>query len=659
MLRGLEKYYEDYCKSIRQEAEVLREGPMPVITEELFAVYENTGNRLIYEEAYFMRRKFLAVFGLKVILDREERDIRKLEEILKDICGEECWALPAHVNRKLDKSWRIYVDLFAAETGQALAEIVSLLRDVLASETADIVRREVTRRVLEPFSASRAPYGHWEYGAGNWCAVCGGSVGSAAMYLMRDRPEELDALLERICHSLENYYLKSFAEDGACLEGLGYFTYGMTYFTGFADQLYAFTEGKRNLFQIEKLWKIAAFQAKCYFRGGKTVSFADGFTDDTFRPGLTCCLAMKYPGAGIPAMERAAGLNDDNCYRWMGLYRNLTWTKDYMEALRQGEIGETGKGSFVKPEAMGRVPERAFFTEKESAEAVSAGRAGLSPEGTVSAGGAGLSPEGAGLAGGAGLSPEGAGLAGVAELLAAGTGNSEAESAAQIVLPDAQWTICQSANGAGMAAKGGHNGEPHNHNDVGSFFYLKGTDFLLADLGCGEYTRDYFSWKRYEYLCCRSLGHNVPIIDGREQHAGEGYGCDGFETDGLGRTTISFAGAYANPELKALVRTLEWNVVDGTLQVEDCFEITQRLRSVRENLITCRKPEIKDNTIRIQGAGNGCVIAVEGRDVKIECSRQDFSDHSGICRDVWLLQWEVPLAGAVGQVTARFSVTAL
>ena len=42
-----------------------------------------------------------------------------------------------------------------------------------------------------------------------------------------------------------------------------------------------------------------------------------------------------------------------------------------------------------------------------------------------------------------------------------------------------------------------------------------------------------------------------------------------------------------------------------------------------------------------------------------ECSRQDFSDHSGICRDVWLLQWEVPLAGAVGQVTARFSVTAL
>ena len=43
-------------------------------------------------------------------------------------------------------------------------------------------------------------------------------------------------------------------------------------------------------------------------------------------------------------------------------------------------------------------------------------------------------------------------------------------AASQIILPDAQWSICRSRHGAGMAAKGGHNGEPHNHNDVGSFF---------------------------------------------------------------------------------------------------------------------------------------------------------------------------------------------
>ena len=127
MLRELERYYEDYCESIRQEAEKLRAEEMPEPTEDLFAIYENTGNRLIYEDVYFERRKFLAVFGLKAILDGEERDIQKLEDILEGICAEECWALPAHVNRMTDENWRTYVDLFAAETAQTLAEIASLL----------------------------------------------------------------------------------------------------------------------------------------------------------------------------------------------------------------------------------------------------------------------------------------------------------------------------------------------------------------------------------------------------------------------------------------------------------------------------------------------------------------------------------------------------
>ncbi len=622
MLAELERYYADYCRSIREEADALRDEKMPSITEKLFAIYENTGNRLAYEGVYFLRRKYLAVFGLKGILDGGERDLRKLEEVILDICDEECWALPAHVNRKTDKDWRICIDLFASETAQTLAEITGLLRERLSAGVLETVRREVMRRVLIPFAASRAPYGHWEYGESNWCAVCGGSIGSAALYLMGADPgaaylgegteedsetaylrkgteadskapdlkgKELEAkhpmpetqealrrILDRVCYSLEHYYLNSFAEDGTCLEGLGYFTYGMTYFAGFAQQLYEDTAGRHDLFRNEKLAEIAAFQAKCYFPSGKTVSFADGFTDDTFRPGLTCFLAQKYPGAGIPPMERAAGLNDDNCYRWMGLYRNLVWTKDYMDFLRQG--GCSGKA-------------------------------------------------------------------------AAGS-----TAASQIILPDAQWSICRSRNGAGMAAKGGHNGEPHNHNDAGSFFYINGKDFLLADLGCGEYTRDYFSEKRYDYLCCRSLGHNVPLIDGREQLAGGDYGCDSFQADGLGRTVISFAGAYGNPELGSLIRTLDWNREDGALRVEDCFQITGRLQSVKENLVTRWKPEIRGSVIRIQGEESGCLITVEGTEVMISCIRQGFSDHSGIRRDVWLLQWEIPLEGTDRQVRSCFQV---
>ncbi len=610
MLRELELYYEDYCGSIRREAEALRGEEMPELSEELFAIYGQTGNRLIYEDVYFKRRKFLAVFGLKAILDREKDDISKLEKILKDICGEECWALPAHVNRRADENWRIFVDLFAAETAQTLAEIVSLLQGELSEETVSTVKRQVMHRVLEPFVASTPPYSHWEHGASNWCAVCGGSVGSAAMYLMQDRPEELAALLERISRSLETYYLKSFAEDGACLEGLGYFTYGMTYFAGFAQQLYEFTAGRQDLFRNEKLARIAAFQAKCYFPGGRTVSFADGSAEETFRVGLTCFLAMKYPQAQIPPVERAAGLNDDNCYRWMGLYRNLTWTKDYLDSLRGGEAGRAAEEQEPGRAAGGKEPDKATGAGK----------------------------------------PED-GKAGSEE---AASRKAEAES--RIVLPDAQWVICRSRNGAGMAAKGGHNGEPHNHNDVGSFFYLKGKDFLLTDLGCGEYTREYFSEKRYEYLCCRSLGHNVPVIDGREQLEGAEYGCDGFRTEGEDRIVISLAGAYANPGLKSLTRSLAWEEAEGTLQVEDCFQVTEQLKSIRENLVTDWKPQVQGNAIRIQGPDSVCTVEIEDPAVKVDCMPRDFSDHGGRHRDVWLIQWEVPGLGKAGDISVRFTV---
>lgn len=615
MLRELERYYEMYCGSIRREAEALRAEEMPRLSEDLFAIYEETGNRLIYEGVYFKRRKFLAVFGLKAVLDREKGDILRLEEILRDICGEECWALPAHVNRRANENWRIFVDLFAAETAQALAEIVSLLEEELSPATVDVVKGEVMRRVLVPFSASEPPYSHWECDASNWCAVCGGSVGSAAMYLMQNRQKELSVILDRIYDSVETYYLRSFAEDGACLEGLGYFTYGMTYFAGFAQQLYEFTEGRRDLFRNEKLAKIAAFQAKCYFPCGRTVSFADGSADETFRVGLTCHLTMRYPEAGIPPMERAAGLNEDNCYRWMGLYRNLIWTKAYMDSLRGEESAGIMSGEQPDRTAEAEVSDRAAGTQGDSGSA----EAGMSDR-------------------------------------SAETGRAEPES--RILLPDAQWIICRSKNGAGMAAKGGHNAEPHNHNDVGSFFYLNERDFLLTDLGSGEYTREYFSEKRYEYLCCRSLGHNVPIIDGREQLAGEQYGCDDFRTESDGRIIISFAGAYGNPELKSLIRSLDWDEAEGTLRVEDRCQVTEDLRSIRENLVTDWKPQVQGNLIRIQGLHSGCVVEIEGPEVKVECMPKDFSDHGGCHRDVWLIQWEVPGVGEAGELLARFTVKA-
>jgi hypothetical protein len=74
-----------------------------------------------------------------------------------------------------------------------------------------------------------------------------------------------------------------------------------------------------------------------------------------------------------------------------------------------------------------------------------------------------------------------------------------------------------------IAAKAGSNDEHHNHNDVGNFILRINDTGIVCDLGMPEYTRDYFSPKRYECLAARMLGHSLPLINGQEQACGAEY----------------------------------------------------------------------------------------------------------------------------------------
>ena len=135
---------------------------MPQLTEELFSEFETNGNRMRYEAVYFGRRKFLSVLGLASVIWHGKEDIQKLEEVIREICAEECWALPAHVRRKENPNWRGVIDLFASETGQALAHLTTLLKDELSEEVITLAQNEVKARILKPFIESKVPYASWE-----------------------------------------------------------------------------------------------------------------------------------------------------------------------------------------------------------------------------------------------------------------------------------------------------------------------------------------------------------------------------------------------------------------------------------------------------------------------------------------------------------------
>lgn len=592
-------FLELYKSQINTEANKLSNCFMPQVTDDLFALFEQTGNRIQYEEVYFARRKFLAVFGLKALLEKEEqhtvskRTVQKLSEVMKGICEESCWALPAHVNCR-EENWRITVDLFAAETAQTLSELADQFREELPQEIYTQVVDAIERRVFKPFFSSEVPYGEWEQSNHNWNAVCAGSIGSACLHLMRDKKEYLDNCLNRICDSL-TYYIDGFAEDGACMEGLGYFTYGMTFFVNFTQELYDYTHGEWDILcgdwagfrkgEVDKRAKIAAFQGKCYFADGQTISFSDGNSHEKFRVGLSSVLARCFEEAELPDISRAADLFSDPCYRFVALRMDLTETKRYLEWLEKENT--TGDKTCFGSEVFH-------------------------------------------------------------------------------VLPDAQWCIASSQNGVGMACKGGHNGEPHNHNDIGHFIYEAEGVTFFTDLGAGEYTKNYFSEGRYDILCNRSLGHSVPIINGQEQCAGEVYGCSKFQAEvrktqknrenqegaGTGVIDMEFHGAYGEDAVKSCHRNFRFSLADGQLCVEDNFVLQESAcASIVENLVTQILPEVDGNLIILQHQGASAILYISDLEDEGEVTVREYehSNHAGRMEKVYAIEWEIEVKDGKAQ----------
>lgn len=338
MKQEQKQYLEQFWQDIKKAGATLRTTPMPELKKEDFFLFKETGNRLVYEAQYFGRRKYLTVFGILAEYGGDSADIEKLSQVMESICDEQCWALPAHVDfEALDTHT---IDLFAAETAQSLMEIIALFGKRLPQRTIDKVIASVTERVLVPFATSKKPYSWWEEDCCNWSAVCAGSVGMAAIYLSRWYEENgckadarlpkdwKEAVIRRVCDALQ-CYLDGMEADGACTEGLGYFAYGMSYYTGFAELLYEDTGGKVNLMQRPKVDKIALFQQKCYFGAGVSVSFSDGSSRESFLPGLTAYLKACFSQVETPDYALARGFDGDSCYRWLMNERNIRWLISY------------------------------------------------------------------------------------------------------------------------------------------------------------------------------------------------------------------------------------------------------------------------------------------------------------------------------------------
>lgn len=299
--------------------EYVASGEIPYLPVSGYQEYLTTGNRLHFEERYFARRRQLAVLALAYELQPEQQTKELLEQVIWEVCNEYTWALPAHlpiVEGEFGQGSDCWLDLFAAETAQTLAACLEKMGSEFSLLTQERILKELERRIFQPFAAHKW---EWEEKDNNWSAVVGGSIGMALLAVLPEGKRR-QRLLKRLETSLESY-LSGFGDDGACVEGVGYWGYGFGYFVYYCEKLRRVT-GDDHFLKREKVKQIAAFPYYASLGKESYLPFSD-YSQVALPSGLVA-FCQQYFGVAVPAVPESP-LDFDHCYRYAQLAWNLAY----------------------------------------------------------------------------------------------------------------------------------------------------------------------------------------------------------------------------------------------------------------------------------------------------------------------------------------------
>ena len=208
-----------------------------------------------------------------------------------------------------------------------------------------------------------------------------------------------------------------------------------------------------------------------------------------------------------------------------------------------------------------------------------------------------------------------------------------------IYLSDAQWYISKEGPFT-LAAKGGHNDEPHNHNDLGNFILADDAGQLLSDLGSGLYTQAYFHPEtRYGIINNSAAGHSVPIIGGKLQTEGKDHAAKTLRADKTG-FAVDIAGGYDVDGLKRVIR--EWSIAPDAIVMQDDFCLDGSPLEVTERFITILPPRIEENTVFLRSLRMSA-------DAAPVVEKHEFLGHGGNTQNFYTIDYHI-------QTGCRFTV---
>jgi hypothetical protein len=200
--------------------------------------------------------------------------------------------------------------------------------------------------------------------------------------------------------------------------------------------------------------------------------------------------------------------------------------------------------------------------------------------------------------------------------------------------------LCRTQPGSqpafGAALKGGHNGENHNHNDVGSFSVVAGKSMLICDPGAEVYTARTFGPHRYDSKVLSSFGHAVPVVGEQLQRTGADARAvvrkEEFN-DAMDTLALDIRSAYAVTNLQRLDRTFVFRRGKApSLEVRDeaGFGTPQKFESA---LITWGKwQQVSTNTVEIRDGADAVCVTIDTRGqafkVRSETINEDVTSRS-------------------------------
>jgi len=189
-----------------------------------------------------------------------------------------------------------------------------------------------------------------------------------------------------------------------------------------------------------------------------------------------------------------------------------------------------------------------------------------------------------------------------------------------------------SLQGLYVACWAGHNGQSHNHNDVGNFIiYADGQPFII-DIGKPEYTRQTFSSRRYELQPMQSAYHNLPTINGVMQKEGRQYAATdvAYESaEDSAQLKMDIASAYPDEaSVNSWLRTVRLNR-GKEVQIVDSFDLKTQSQDIVQSLMTpCEIVRNEPGQLVLRESKEQLEMAVryDSRKLSLESEKMDIGD---------------------------------